>query len=120
MSCLKISAVLSALIIVCVISYTNAAVFTQPAYYNPLYPGRCWDKFTHRSMLPNKEYKPKGVCAAMSCDLETMTINIETCPYMEMPECEELSVDPSWSFPKCCPQYVCKDFKTGKDIIFSA
>ncbi|XP_055856963.1 uncharacterized protein LOC129919890 [Episyrphus balteatus] len=120
MSCLKVSAVLSALIIVFAISYTNAAVFSQPAYFHPVYPGRCYDKITHTLMLPNKEYKPKGICAALTCDIEQMTINIETCPYMDMPECEELKTDPSWGFPKCCPQYVCKDFKTGEDVIFSA
>ncbi|XP_055906007.1 complement inhibitor CirpT1 [Eupeodes corollae] len=120
MSSLKISAIISVLIIVCAISYTNAAIFSQPALYHPAHPGKCFDKFTHRSMLPNKEYKPKGICAAMTCDIDTMTINIETCPSMDMPECQELKTDPTWSFPKCCPQYVCKDFKTGKDVIFSA
>lgn len=87
--------------------------------YFTAHPGKCFDKFTRRAMLPNKEYKPKGICAALTCDLETQTINIETCPYVEMPGCEELPADPSWSFPKCCPQFKCTDFKTGKEFVVS-
>ncbi|XP_037956501.1 uncharacterized protein LOC119686105, partial [Teleopsis dalmanni] len=83
------------------------------------HPGKCFDKITRRAMLPNKEYKPKGICAAMTCDIRTLTINIETCPYVEMPGCEELPADPTWSFPKCCPQFKCTDFKTGKEFVVS-
>ena len=81
------------------------------------HPGKCFDNITKRSMLPNKEYRPKGICAAMTCDIETQTINIETCPNIEMPECIELPTNPSWTFPKCCPQFKCTDFKTGKQFV---
>lgn len=83
------------------------------------HPGKCYDKLTRRFMLPDKEYKPKGICAAMTCDIEARQINIETCPYIEMPGCEELPSDLNWSFPKCCPQFKCTDFKTGKEFVVS-
>lgn len=113
---------LFALIACCHLSANvDAAVFTQPAAYHPAYPGKCFDKITRRALLPNKEYKPKGICAAMTCDITTLTINIETCPHVEMPGCEELPTPAyaTWSFPKCCPQFKCKDFKTGKEFIVS-
>jgi len=106
-------------VIACCIANSEAAVFTQPAAYHPAHPGKCFDKITRRAMLPNKEYKPKGICASMTCDIQTLTVNIETCPFIEMPGCEELPADPNWSFPKCCPQFKCTDFKTGKEFIVS-
>ena len=93
---------------------TSALLFIFAAH-----PGKCFDKITRRPMLPNKEYKPKGICASMTCDIASLTINIETCPYIEMPGCEELPTDANWSFPKCCPQFKCIDFKTGKEFIVS-
>ncbi|XP_073836350.1 uncharacterized protein [Musca autumnalis] len=123
MSCNKVFSTLAGLlllfIVLCSFSSSQAAVFTQRAIFNPAHPGKCFDKFTRRAMLPNKEYKPKGICAALTCDLESQTINIETCPYVEMPGCEELPADPAWSFPKCCPQFKCTDFKTGKEFVVS-
>uniref|UniRef100_A0A0A1X1M5 Cyclic AMP-responsive element-binding protein 3-like protein 3 n=1 Tax=Zeugodacus cucurbitae TaxID=28588 RepID=A0A0A1X1M5_ZEUCU len=110
----------AAVIAISCISSTNAAVFTQPAAFHPAHPGKCFDKITRRAMLPNKEYKPKGICAVMTCDIFRQTINIETCPYVEMPGCEELPSDPNWAFPKCCAQFKCMDFKTGKEFIVSA
>ncbi|EDW79088.1 uncharacterized protein [Drosophila tropicalis] len=95
----------------------EAAVYTQPAVRHPAHPGKCFDKFTRRAMLPDKEYKPKGICATMTCNLEAGEISIETCPYVEAPGCEELPSDVNWSFPKCCPQFKCVDFKTGKEFI---
>jgi len=83
------------------------------------HPGKCFDKLTRKALLPDKEYKPKGICAAMTCSLEAREISIETCPYIEAPGCEELPSDPNWRFPKCCPQFKCVDFKTGKDFIVS-
>lgn len=83
------------------------------------HPGKCFDKLTRKALLPDKEYKPKGICAAMTCSLEAREISIETCPYVEAPGCEELPSDPNWRFPKCCPQFKCVDFKTGKDFIVS-
>uniref|UniRef100_A0A1B0FK78 Single domain-containing protein n=1 Tax=Glossina morsitans morsitans TaxID=37546 RepID=A0A1B0FK78_GLOMM len=99
------------------LSSTEAAIYTQRAIFHPEHPGKCFDIITRRAMLPNKEYRPKGICAVLSCDLATQSINIETCPYIEMPGCEEMPVDPKWSYPKCCPQFKCTDFKTGKDFI---
>ncbi|XP_050336504.1 uncharacterized protein LOC126763233 [Bactrocera neohumeralis] len=110
----------AAVIAVSCLSSTNAAVFTQPAAFHPAHRGKCFDKITRRAMLPNKEYKPKGICAVMTCDIHRQTINIETCPYVEMPGCEELPSDPNWAFPKCCAQFKCTDFKTGKEFIVSA
>ncbi|EDW41148.1 GM24717 [Drosophila sechellia] len=69
------------------------------------HPGKCFDKLTRKALLPDKEYKPKGICAAMTCSLEAREISIETCPYVEAPGCEELPSDPYWRFPKCCPQF---------------
>ncbi|KAM7357057.1 uncharacterized protein ACRADG_002565 [Cochliomyia hominivorax] len=100
-------------------SSTEAAVYSQRAIFHPAYPGKCYDKFTRRAMLPNKEYRPKGICASLTCDLESQLINIETCPTIEMPGCEELPTNPSWTFPKCCPQFKCTDFKTGKEFVVS-
>lgn len=71
-------------------------------------------------MLPDKEYKVKGVCAVMTCDIENLEISIETCPVIDMPGCVEIPSDLSWSFPKCCPRYRCEDFKTGEPVIFDA
>jgi len=120
MCSMKLCLIFAATIIACIcINQTNAAVFIQPSSYNSAYPGRCYDKITRRPLLPNKEYKPKGICAVMTCDLMSQTINIETCPHIEVPGCEELASDPAWSFPKCCPQFKCTDFKTGKKFIVS-
>ncbi|TDG43966.1 hypothetical protein AWZ03_009601 [Drosophila navojoa] len=106
-------------LIACLACIAEAAVYTQPAFLHPAHPGKCYDRLTRRAMLPDKEYKPKGICAAMTCDIEARQINIETCPYIEMPGCEELPSDLNWSFPKCCPQFKCVDFKTGKEFIVS-
>ncbi|KAH8300554.1 hypothetical protein KR018_012238 [Drosophila ironensis] len=97
----------------------DAAIYSQPAIFHPAHPGKCYDKFTRKALLPDKEYKPKGICASMTCSLEAREISIETCPYVEAPGCEELPSDPNWSFPKCCPQFKCVDFKTGKEFIVS-
>lgn len=84
------------------------------------FPGKCFNPLTKRPMIPEKEYKIKGICAAMSCDIENLAITIETCPVIDMPGCEEIPSDPSWSYPKCCPRYRCEDFKTGDPVIFDA
>ncbi|KAH8418726.1 hypothetical protein KR222_005852 [Zaprionus bogoriensis] len=104
----------------CLAGFAQAAVYTQPAQIHAAHPGKCFDKLTRRFLLPDKEYKPKGICAAMTCDIEARQINIEACPYVEMPGCEELPSDVNWSFPKCCPQFKCIDFKTGKEFVVSA
>ncbi|XP_034109668.1 uncharacterized protein LOC133843618 [Drosophila sulfurigaster albostrigata] len=106
-------------LIACLACVVESAVYTQPAQVHNAHPGKCYDKLTRRFMLPDKEYKPKGICAAMTCDIEARQINIETCPYIEMPGCEELPSDLNWSFPKCCPQFKCVDFKTGKEFVVS-
>lgn len=117
------------------------AVFTQKAFNHPgnywfllinssrntyvsftilAFPGKCFNPLTKKAMIPEKQYKMKGICAAMSCDIDNLSISIETCPIVDMPGCEEIPSDPSWSYPKCCPRFRCEDFKTGELVIFDA
>ncbi|CAD7081339.1 unnamed protein product [Hermetia illucens] len=105
----------SVIVIVFCAVWCNAATYSEPAAVNPAHPGKCFDKITNRPMLPGKEYKPKGICAAMTCDIDAKQINIETCPDIEAPGCVQLPADPRLSFPKCCPQFVCKD-ENGNEV----